>query len=165
MHGDPGDAVHNGPGFIMSGLQPNSTRRGEVRFSIDAFSSDDPFDPRRAEARSFGGEGGIVSVSPYGDSAIPRAYALGTAVCFATASCAALTPLAPLVEPAGSHPPLLPNENGRAARFHLAERAGFEPVSETGFPLKRGAKSAPEAAQIRLFATRFATIAKAGIEG
>ena len=44
--------VHNGPGIIVSGLQPNSTRRGEVRFTIDAFSSDDPFDPRRAEARS-----------------------------------------------------------------------------------------------------------------
>jgi hypothetical protein len=44
--------VHNGPGIIVSGLRPNSTRRGEVRFSIDAFSSDDPFDPRRAEARS-----------------------------------------------------------------------------------------------------------------
>jgi hypothetical protein len=44
--------VHNGPGIIVSGLQANSTRRGEVRFTIDAFSSDDPFDPRRAEARS-----------------------------------------------------------------------------------------------------------------
>jgi hypothetical protein len=44
--------VHNGPGIVVSGLQPNSTRRGEVRFRIDAFSSDDPFDPRRAEARS-----------------------------------------------------------------------------------------------------------------
>lgn len=44
--------VHNGPGIIVSGLRPNSTRRGEVRFTIDAFSSDDPFDPRRAEARS-----------------------------------------------------------------------------------------------------------------
>ena len=47
----------------------------------------------------------------------------------------------------------------------LAERAGFEPVSKTGFPLKRGAKFALETAQIRLFATRFATIAKAGIDG
>jgi hypothetical protein len=44
--------VHNGPGVIVSGLRPNSTRRGDVRFTIDAFSSDDPFDPRRAEARS-----------------------------------------------------------------------------------------------------------------
>ena len=35
------------------------------------------------------------------------------------------------------------------------ERAGFEPVSKTGFPLKRGAKFALETAQIRLFATRF----------
>lgn len=44
--------VHNGPGIIVSGLRPNSTRRGEVHFTIDAFSADDPFDPRRAEARS-----------------------------------------------------------------------------------------------------------------
>lgn len=45
-------SVHNGPGIVLSGLRPNSTRRGEVRFSVDAFSADDPFDPRRAEARS-----------------------------------------------------------------------------------------------------------------
>ncbi len=44
--------VHNGPGIVVSGLQPHSTRRGRVRFTVDAFSSDDPFDPRRAEARS-----------------------------------------------------------------------------------------------------------------
>ena len=44
--------VHNGPGILVSGLRPNSIRRGTVRFTVDAFSSDDPFDPRRAEARS-----------------------------------------------------------------------------------------------------------------
>jgi hypothetical protein len=44
--------VHNGPGIVVSGLQPNATRRGDVRFTVDAFSTDDPFDPRRAEARS-----------------------------------------------------------------------------------------------------------------
>ena len=44
--------VHNGPGIVVSGLQPNSTRRGRVHFTVDAFSADDPFDPRRAEARS-----------------------------------------------------------------------------------------------------------------
>jgi hypothetical protein len=44
--------VHNGPGIVVSGQRPNSLRSGEVRFSVDAFSSDDPFDPRRAEARS-----------------------------------------------------------------------------------------------------------------
>jgi hypothetical protein len=44
--------VHNGPGIIVSGLQPNSVRSGEVLFKVDAFSADDPFDPRRAEARS-----------------------------------------------------------------------------------------------------------------
>jgi len=36
----------------VSGLDRHSTRRGEVRFTIDAFSADDPFEPRRAEARS-----------------------------------------------------------------------------------------------------------------
>jgi hypothetical protein len=44
--------VHNGPGITVSGLRSNSVRRGKVRFSVDAFSADDPFDPRRAEARS-----------------------------------------------------------------------------------------------------------------
>ena len=44
--------VHNGPGIIVSGLRPHSIRRGKVRFTVDAFSTDDPFDPRRAEARS-----------------------------------------------------------------------------------------------------------------
>ena len=37
--------VHNGPGIVVSGLQPNSTRRGRVHFTVDAFSTDDPFDP------------------------------------------------------------------------------------------------------------------------
>lgn len=44
--------VHNGPGITVSGLRPNSVRRGKVRFTVDAFSAEDPFDPRRAEARS-----------------------------------------------------------------------------------------------------------------
>lgn len=44
--------VHNGPGVVISGLRPNSTRRGLVRMSIDAFSAEDPFNPRYAEARS-----------------------------------------------------------------------------------------------------------------
>ena len=44
--------VQNGPGIVVSGLRPNSTRRGKVWFTVDAFSADDPFDPRRAEARS-----------------------------------------------------------------------------------------------------------------
>lgn len=44
--------VHNGPGIVVSGLQPHSTRRGTVKFGVDAFSNDDPFDPRRAEARA-----------------------------------------------------------------------------------------------------------------
>jgi hypothetical protein len=45
-------SVHNGPGIVVAGLRPNTTRRGEVRFTVDAFSADDPFDPRRAEARA-----------------------------------------------------------------------------------------------------------------
>lgn len=44
--------VNNGPGIVITGLRPHASRRGEVRFMVDAFSSDDPFDPRRAEARS-----------------------------------------------------------------------------------------------------------------
>ena len=44
--------VRNGPGIVISGLRPNSTRSGIVHLGVDAFSADDPFDPRRAEARS-----------------------------------------------------------------------------------------------------------------
>jgi len=44
--------VQNGPGISVSGLRPHSTRSGTVRFTVDAFSTDDVFDPRRAEARS-----------------------------------------------------------------------------------------------------------------
>ncbi|TAM09622.1 MAG: cytochrome C [Nevskiaceae bacterium] len=44
--------VQNGPGIMVSGLQPGSTRRGTLQLNIDAFSADDPFDARRAEARS-----------------------------------------------------------------------------------------------------------------
>jgi hypothetical protein len=44
--------VHNGPGIIVSGLRPHSIRSGTIGFTVDAFSTDDPFDPRRAEARS-----------------------------------------------------------------------------------------------------------------
>jgi hypothetical protein len=44
--------VQNGPGIIVAGLSAHSVRRGEIRFSVNAFSRDDAFDPRRAEARS-----------------------------------------------------------------------------------------------------------------
>jgi hypothetical protein len=44
--------VHNGPGIIVSGLRPHSIRSGTIGFTVDAFSTEDPFDPRRAEARS-----------------------------------------------------------------------------------------------------------------
>ena len=63
-------------------------------------------------------------------SAIPPSLenALETAVPHlpieATASCAALTLLAPLVEPAGSHPPLSLRERDELGDL-LAERAGF----------------------------------------
>jgi hypothetical protein len=44
--------VQNGPGVVVAGLRPGSTRRGEIHLKVDAFSADDPFDPRHAEARS-----------------------------------------------------------------------------------------------------------------
>ncbi|HEU0276667.1 MAG TPA: cytochrome C [Rhodanobacteraceae bacterium] len=44
--------VQNGPGIMVTGLSPGSTHRGNVHLKVDAFSSDDPFDPRYAEARS-----------------------------------------------------------------------------------------------------------------
>lgn len=44
--------VHNGPGVVITGLRPGSTRRGEIQVTVDAFSAEDPFDPRHAEARS-----------------------------------------------------------------------------------------------------------------
>jgi len=44
--------VQNGPGILVSGLRPGALRRGTLHLTVDAFSTDDPFDPRRAEARS-----------------------------------------------------------------------------------------------------------------
>jgi hypothetical protein len=44
--------VQNGPGISVSGLRAHSIRSGTIGFTVDAFSTDDPFDPRRAEARS-----------------------------------------------------------------------------------------------------------------
>ena len=44
--------VHNGPGIVVSGLERNSMCRGRVHLTVAAFSTDDPFDPRLAEARS-----------------------------------------------------------------------------------------------------------------
>lgn len=43
--------VQNGPGIMVGGLRPGSTRRGTMHLTVDAFSADDPFDARRAEAR------------------------------------------------------------------------------------------------------------------
>ncbi len=51
--------VQNGPGILVSGLRPGSTRRGELNLRVDAFSTDDPFDPRRAEARSLDSDVGV----------------------------------------------------------------------------------------------------------
>lgn len=44
--------IQNGPGVVVAGLLPNSTRRGQIHFTVDAFSTEDAFDPRRAEART-----------------------------------------------------------------------------------------------------------------
>ena len=44
--------VQNGPGIMVTGMKPGSTHHGTVHLKVDAFSSDDPFDPRYAEARS-----------------------------------------------------------------------------------------------------------------
>jgi hypothetical protein len=43
--------VQNGPGIMVGGLHPGATRRGVMHLTVDAFSAEDPFDPRRAEAR------------------------------------------------------------------------------------------------------------------
>jgi hypothetical protein len=37
---------------VIGGLRSGSTRRGEIHLTVDAFSADDPFDPRHAEAHS-----------------------------------------------------------------------------------------------------------------
>lgn len=44
--------VQNGPGIKVTGLRPGSTQTGQLHLKVDAFSADDPFDPRYAEARS-----------------------------------------------------------------------------------------------------------------
>lgn len=44
--------VQNGPGIMVTGLKPGSTQSGMLQLKVDAFSAGDPFDPRRAEARS-----------------------------------------------------------------------------------------------------------------
>jgi len=44
--------VSNGPGITVSGLRPNSVVHGQVKLSVNAFGSEEPFEPRRAESRS-----------------------------------------------------------------------------------------------------------------
>lgn len=44
--------VRNGPGIVVSGLRAESIQRGTLRFSVNAFSFEDAFEPGRAEART-----------------------------------------------------------------------------------------------------------------
>lgn len=44
--------VRNGPGITLSGLRPGATVRGTLEFTVNAFGSEEPFEPRRAESPS-----------------------------------------------------------------------------------------------------------------
>ena len=44
--------VRNGPGVSVTGLVPNTVRRGVIEFGVNAFSADEPFEPERAETHS-----------------------------------------------------------------------------------------------------------------
>lgn len=44
--------VRNGPGITLSGLRPGATVRGAIEFTLNAFGSEEPFEPRRAESPS-----------------------------------------------------------------------------------------------------------------
>ena len=84
---------------------------------------------RRAQ-HVFGGEGGIVRVSPYANPRIPRLslrFALGTAVCSATASCAALATRSGRWSNQGVLTLSLLTGRALDRRVYLAEREGFEP--------------------------------------
>jgi len=76
------------------------------------------------------------------DCAPPREGSIGTIL--PTDNRRKNAPIAGLVGIAGE----------RLGTGYLAERAGFEPVSKTGSPMKRGAKFALECPEIRSFATR-----------
>lgn len=44
--------VRNGPGITVSGLADGATVHGAVTLSVNVFSAEEPFEPRRAESRS-----------------------------------------------------------------------------------------------------------------
>lgn len=45
-------SVQNGPGITVTGLRAQSTVSGELTLNVNAFGSDEPFDPSRAESQS-----------------------------------------------------------------------------------------------------------------
>ena len=90
-----------------------------------------------ADCREFGGERGIVRVAPYGDPRIPRLSllsALGTAVCFATASCAVLATRSDRWSNQGVLTLSLLLQSETYGRWYLAEREGFEPPNSCPLP-------------------------------
>lgn len=44
--------VRNGPGITVSGLADGAVVHGRVRFRVNAFGAEEPFEPHRAESRS-----------------------------------------------------------------------------------------------------------------
>jgi cytochrome c oxidase subunit 2 len=44
--------VNNGPGITVTGLRPGSSVHGAITVSINAFSGEEPFSPRRAESQA-----------------------------------------------------------------------------------------------------------------
>ena len=44
--------VHNGPGITLSGLQDGAVVHGMVKFKVNAFGAEEPFEPHRAESRT-----------------------------------------------------------------------------------------------------------------
>lgn len=44
--------VRNGPGITLTGLREGAVVHGVVRFMVNAFGAEEPFEPHRAESRS-----------------------------------------------------------------------------------------------------------------
>jgi hypothetical protein len=44
--------VHNGPGITLSGLQDGAVVHGVLKFMVNAFGAEEPFEPHRAESRA-----------------------------------------------------------------------------------------------------------------
>jgi hypothetical protein len=44
--------VRNGPGITISGLEEGAVVHGLVKFMVNAFGAEEPFEPHRAESRS-----------------------------------------------------------------------------------------------------------------